>query len=142
MNSVKGEYKHSIDAKGRLAMPAKLRDELGERFTVTKGLDGCLAVYPEKEWEALEDRIRGLGNGEKARRVKRYYFANAYDAQLDAQGRILIPAGLREFAGLQKDVVVIGQLDHAEIWNSEKWRIYNEAIDAESVAADVEDIDF
>ena len=142
MNSVKGEYKHSIDAKGRLAMPAKLRDELGERFTVTKGLDGCLAVYPEKEWEALEDRIRGLGNGEKARRVKRYYFANAYDAQLDAQGRILIPAWLREFAGLQKDVVVIGQLDHAEIWNSEKWRIYNEAIDAESVAADVEDIDF
>ena len=139
---MKGEYKHSIDAKGRLRMPAKLRDELGERFTVTKGLDGCLAVYPEKEWEALEDRIRGLGNGEKARRVKRYYFANAYDAQLDAQGRILIPAGLREFAGLQKDVVVIGQLDHAEIWNSEKWRIYNEAIDAESVAADVEDIDF
>ena len=134
MNPVKGEYKHSIDAKGRLAMPAKLREELGERFTVTKGLDGCLSVYPEKEWEALEDRIRGLGNGEKARRVKRYYFANAFDAQLDAQGR--------EFADLQKDVVVIGQLDHAEIWNSEKWRIYNEAIDAESVAADVEDMDF
>ncbi|HIY53801.1 MAG TPA: division/cell wall cluster transcriptional repressor MraZ [Candidatus Agathobaculum merdavium] len=123
-------------------MPAKLRDELGERFTVTKGLDGCLAVYPEKEWEALEQRIRGLGNGEKARRVKRYYFANAFDAQLDAQGRILIPANLREFADLQKDVVVIGQLDHAEIWDSEKWRIYNEAIDAESVAADVEDMDF
>ena len=142
MNLVTGEYKHSIDAKGRLAMPAKLRDELGERFTVTKGLDGCLAVYPEKEWESLEDRIRALGNGEKARRVKRYYFANAFDAQLDAQGRILIPAGLREFADLQKDVVVIGQLDHAEIWNSEKWRVYNEAIDAESVAADVEDIDF
>ena len=142
MNLVKGEYKHSIDAKGRLAMPAKLRDELGERFTVTKGLDGCLAVYPEKEWESLEDRIRALGNGEIARRVKRYYFANAFDAQLDAQGRILIPAGLREFADLQKDVVVIGQLDHAEIWNSEKWRVYNEAIDAESVAADVEDIDF
>ena len=142
MNPVKGEYKHSIDAKGRLAMPARLREELGERFTVTKGLDGCLAVYPEKEWEALEDRIRGLGNGEKARRVKRYYFANAFDAQLDAQGRILIPAGLREFADLQKDVVVIGQLDHAEIWDSEKWRIYNEAIDAESVAADVEDMDF
>lgn len=123
-------------------MPAKLREELGERFTVTKGLDGCLAVYPEKEWEALEDRIRSLGNGEKARRVKRYYFANAFDAQLDAQGRILIPANLREFADLQKDVVVIGQLDHAEIWNSEKWRVYNEAIDAESVAADVEDMDF
>ena len=70
VNPVKGEYKHSVDAKGRLAMPAKLRDELGERFTVTKGLDGCLAVYPEKEWEALEQRIRGLGNGEKARRQR------------------------------------------------------------------------
>lgn len=123
-------------------MPAKLREKLGERFTVTKGLDGCLAVYPEKEWEALEERIRSLGNGEKARRVKRYYFANAFDAQLDAQGRILIPSNLREFADLQKDVVVIGQLDHAEIWNSDKWRAYNEEIDAESVAADVEDIDF
>nr|WP_297172925.1 division/cell wall cluster transcriptional repressor MraZ [uncultured Agathobaculum sp.] len=141
MNSVKGEYKHSIDAKGRLAMPAKLRDALGEHFTVTKGLDGCLSVYPEKEWERFEERIRALGNGEKARRVKRYYFANAFDAQLDAQGRMLIPAGLREFADLQKDVVVIGQLDHAEIWNSEKWRIYNEEVDAEIVAADVEEID-
>ena len=111
---MKGEYKHSIDAKGRLAMPAKLREELGEHFTVTKGLDGCLSVY----------------------------FANAFDAQLDAQGRILIPANLRTFAELQKDVTVIGQLDHAEIWNSDKWRAYNDEIDAEVVAADVEDIDF
>ena len=76
---MKGEYKHSIDAKGRLAMPAKLREELGEHFTVTKGLDGCLSVYPEAEWKRLEDKIRTLGNGEKARRVKRYYFANAFD---------------------------------------------------------------
>ena len=79
-------------------MPAKLREELGEHFTVTKGLDGCLSVYPEAEWKRLEDKIRTLGNGEKARRVKRYYFANAFDAQLDAQGRILIPANLRTFA--------------------------------------------
>ncbi len=78
----------------------------------------------------------------KARRVKRYYFANAFDAQLDAQGRILIPANLRTFAELQKDVTVIGQLDHAEIWNSDKWRAYNDEIDAEVVAEDVEDIDF
>ena len=139
---MKGEYKHSIDAKGRLAMPAKLREELGEHFTVTKGLDGCMTVYPEAEWKRLEDKIRTLGNGEKARRVKRYYFANAFDAQLDAQGRILIPANLRTFAELQKDVTVIGQLDHAEIWNSDKWRAYNDEIDAEVVAADVEDIDF
>ena len=82
-------------------MPAKLREELGEHFTVTKGLDGCLSVYPEAEWKRLEHKIRTLGNGEKARRVKRYYFANAFDAQLDAQGRILIPANLRTFADLQ-----------------------------------------
>ena len=116
---MKGEYRHTIDAKGRLAMPAKLRDELGEHFTVTKGLDGCLFVYPDAEWASLEARIRSLGNGEKARRIKRYYCANAFDAQLDAQGRILIPGNLREFACLEKDVTVVGLLDHAEIWDSE-----------------------
>ena len=89
-------------------MPAKLRDELGEHFTVTKGLDGCLFVYPDAEWASLEARIRSLGNGEKARRIKRYYCANAFDAQLDAQGRILIPGNLREFACLEKDVTVVG----------------------------------
>ncbi len=139
---MKGEYKHSIDAKGRLAMPARLREELGDRFIVTKGLDGCLAVYPEKEWEGLETRIRALGNGEKARRIQRYYFANAFDAEPDGQGRILIPGGMREFADLQKDVTVIGQPDHAEIWNSSRWQQYCEDISAESVAADLEDMDF
>ena len=101
---MKGEYRHTIDAKGRLAMPAKLREELGEHFTVTKGLDGCLSVYPDAEWASLETRLRSLGNGEKARRIKRYYFANASDVQLDAQGRILIPGSLRDFACLEKDV--------------------------------------
>lgn len=123
-------------------MPAKLREELGEHFTVTKGLDGCLSVYPEAEWNVWRTRSARSATAEKARRVKRYYFANAFDAQLDAQGRILIPANLRTFAELQKDVTVIGQLDHAEIWNSDKWRAYNDEIDAEVVAADVEDIDF
>ena len=109
-------------------MPAKLREELGEHFTVTKGLDGCLSVYPEAEWKRLEDKIRTLGNGEKARRVKRYYFANAFDAQLDAQGRILIPAKLRDYAGLTKEVVVVGSFDRAEIWSAERWAaIENEA---------------
>ena len=139
---MKGEYRHTIDAKGRLAMPAKLRDELGEHFTVTKGLDGCLFVYPDAEWASLEARIRTLGNGEKARRIKRYYCANAFDAQLDAQGRILIPGNLREFACLEKDVTVVGLLDHAEIWDTEKWNEYNGSIDAESISADMEGIDF
>ena len=127
---MKGEYRHTIDAKGRLAMPAKLRDELGEHFTVTKGLDGCLFVYPDAEWASLEARIQ------------RYYCANAFDAQLDAQGRILIPGNLREFACLEKDVTVVGLLDHAEIWDTEKWNEYNGSIDAESISADMEGIDF
>ena len=143
MNPVKGEYKHSIDAKGRLAMPAKLRDALGEHFTVTKGLDGCLAVYPEKEWELLEDKIRTLGNGEKARRVKRYYFANAFDAQLDAQGRILIPAKLREYAKLEKEVVITGASRCVELWNPERWApIENSGLDPENLAAAMEELGF
>ena len=108
----------------------------------TKGLDGCLFVYPDAEWASLEARIRSLGNGEKARRIKRYYCANAFDAQLDAQGRILIPGNLREFACLEKDVTVVGLLDHAEIWDTEKWNEYNGSIDAESISADMEGIDF
>ena len=90
----------------------------------------------------FEARIRSLGNGEKARRIKRYYCANAFDAQLDAQGRILIPGNLREFACLEKDVTVVGLLDHAEIWDTEKWNEYNGSIDAESISADMEGIDF
>ena len=90
----------------------------------------------------VEARIRSLGNGEKARRIKRYYCANAFDAQLDAQGRILIPGNLREFACLEKDVTVVGLLDHAEIWDTEKWNEYNGSIDAESISADMEGIDF
>ena len=117
---MKGEYKHSIDAKGRLAMPAKLRDELGERFTVTKGLDGCLAVYPEKEWEGLEERIRSLPMS-KSRDLQRFFFSAAFDAELDAQGRILLPANLRAYAGLSKETVVIGASNHAEIWDAVKW---------------------
>ena len=103
---MKGEYKHSIDAKGRLAMPAKLRDELGERFTVTKGLDGCLAVYPEKEWEGLEERIRSLPMS-KSRDLQRFFFSAAFDAELDAQGRILLPANLRAYAGLGLSLIHI-----------------------------------
>ncbi len=104
-----------------------------------------MAVCPsirKRNGSVWRTRSARSATAKRARRVKRYYFANAFDAQLDAQGRILIPANLRTFAELQKDVTVIGQLDHAEIWNSDKWRAYNDEIDAEVVAADVEDIDF
>ena len=138
-----GEFDHNIDKKGRMILPAKLREELGDSVIVNRGLDGCLYVYTKEQWERVYQRLSTLPSTRKdARMYARMMLSKAAECEFDAQGRILIPANLREFADLQKDVVVIGQLDHAEIWDSEKWRIYNEAIDAESVAADVEDMDF
>ena len=139
--TVKGEYKHSVDAKGRLAMPAKLRDELGERFTVTKGLDGCLAVYPEKEWEGLEARIRALPMS-KSRDLQRFFFSAAFDAELDAQGRILLPANLRAYAGLVKEAIIIGASNHAEIWDAAKWTAYNDTITDDRIMEAMEDLGF
>ncbi len=138
---MKGEYKHSIDAKGRLAIPAKLREELGEHFTVTKGLDGCLAVYPEAEWEGLEQRIRSMPMS-KARDLQRFFFSAAFDAELDSQGRILLPANLRKYAGLTKETVVIGAFNHAEIWDAEKWAQYNDNINEERIIEAMEELGF
>lgn len=138
---MKGEFRHSVDAKGRLFIPAKLRDELGERFTVTRGLDKCLAIYPEAEWRILEDRIRALPMS-RARDLQRFFFSSAFDAELDSQGRILLPAGLREYAGLTKDVVIIGAASRAEIWDSARWAAYNDAITEERVAEAMEDLGF
>lgn len=118
-----GEYSHSIDAKGRLIVPAKLREQLGEEFVVTKGLDGrCLSVYPMEEWKNLEQKIRSLPlSNADGRTLARYLMAGAVSCELDKQGRILLPAVLREFAQLEKDVVLAGVLDRVEIWNKEKW---------------------
>jgi len=138
---VKGEYKHSIDAKGRLAIPAKLREELGAHFTVTKGLDGCLAVYPDAEWEGLEQRIRSMPMS-KARDLQRFFFSAAFDAELDSQGRILLPANLRKYAGLTKETVVIGAFNHAEIWDAEKWAQYNDNINEERIIEAMEELGF
>ena len=138
---VKGEFRHSVDAKGRLFIPAKLRDELGERFTVTRGLDKCLSIYPESEWQVLEERIRALPMS-RARDLQRFFFSSAFDAELDSQGRILLPAGLREYAGLSKDVVIIGASSRAEVWDAARWADYNDAITEERVAEAMEDLGF
>ena len=108
--AVTGQYAHNIDAKGRLFIPARLREELGQTFHVTVGLDHCLSIYSDESWAAYS----------KAKAL-RPLFANAVDCEPDAQGRILIPTKLREYAGLQKEVVVIGSFDRAEIWNAERW---------------------
>ena len=117
-----GEYSHSIDAKGRLIIPSKLRDQLGESFVITKGLDGCLFIYPNSEWETIEAKFREVPLTTKdARKFSRFFFAGASQMEVDKQGRILVPSTLREFASLKKEVVLVGVLDRVEVWDKDKW---------------------
>ena len=117
-----GEYNHTIDAKGRLIIPSKFREALGSEFVLTKGLDGCLFVFPMKEWEAFEEKLRSLPLIDKnARKFSRFFLAGASTCELDKQGRILVPGTLREFAQMDKEVVLTGMLDRIEVWSKEKW---------------------
>ncbi|MFZ7104943.1 MAG: division/cell wall cluster transcriptional repressor MraZ [Peptococcaceae bacterium] len=121
-----GEYQHNIDDKGRLIMPAKFRDELGDKFVVTKGLDGCLFVYPMEEWKVLEGKLRNLPfTKSDARAFARFFFSGATECELDKQGRILLPPNLREHAQLQKDTFIIGVSSRLEIWSKEVWEAYS-----------------
>lgn len=134
---MKGEYIHTIDSKGRLIIPAKLRPELGDNFVITKGLDGCIFAYPQKEWNVLEEKIKTLPLS-KSRELQRFFFSSACDCSLDTQGRILISATLRKFANITKDVTVIGVSNRAEIWDSENWNKYNNNItDIEKAMEDI-----
>lgn len=124
-----GQYAHSIDAKGRLFIPAKLRDELGGTFHVTVGQDHCLSVYSDESWNAFMERLKSLSYNEVKK--LRGLFAYAADCEPDGQGRILIPAKLRQYAGLDKDVVIIGSYDRLEIWNAARWaEIERDAFDS------------
>ena len=117
-----GEYNHTIDAKGRLIIPSRFRELLGEEFVLTRGLDGCLSIYPMDEWAAFEEKLRALPLTNKdARTFSRFFVAGATTCQLDKQGRILVPQTLRQFAGLEKDVVLTGNLNRSEVWSKEKW---------------------
>ena len=121
-----GEYQHSVDEKGRLIMPAKFREVLGDVFMITKGLDGCLFVYPREEWKALEDKLKNLPFTNKdARAFARFFFSGASECETDKQGRALISANLREYAKINKDVVVIGVGTRIEIWARENWEGYS-----------------
>ena len=116
-----GTYDHSIDAKGRVIVPAKFREELGDSFVVTLGLDGCLFVYPQEDWEDFVKQLRELPGSKEARKLQRYFMAGAASCELDKQGRTLIPANLREKAGLEKDIVFVGVMGKVEIWSKERW---------------------
>ena len=132
-----GEYQHSVDAKGRVIIPSKFREGLGEKFIVTKGLDNCLFAYSLEEWSNLEAKLKSLPFTDKdVRAFVRFFFAGATECETDKQGRILIPQNLREYAGLEKDVYVIGVSTRVEIWDKAKWENYSgdENMSAENIA--------
>ena len=136
-----GQYQHSIDAKGRLFIPAKLREELGDTFYVTMGMDGCLSVYSDASWAKFTEKFESLPYTKT--KSMRALFANAAKCEPDAQGRILIPAKLRAYAALEKDVVVIGVSNRAEIWNAERWlAVEEEELDPDKLFAAMEELDF
>ena len=132
-----GEYQHSVDAKGRVIIPSKFRDGLGEKFILTKGLDNCLFAYSLEEWSNLEAKLKSLPFTDKdVRAFVRFFFAGATECETDKQGRILIPQNLREYAGLEKDVYVIGVSTRVEIWDKAKWENYSsdENMSTENIA--------
>ena len=117
-----GEYEHSLDAKGRLIMPAKLREDMGEKFILTTGLDGCLFGFSMSEWEKFEDKLKALPiTNKNARNFVRFFLSGATECELDKQGRFLIAGKLREVAKLDKDVTIIGAGTRIEIWDKAKW---------------------
>ncbi|KOP79161.1 division/cell wall cluster transcriptional repressor MraZ [Lysinibacillus sp. FJAT-14745] len=120
-----GEYQHSVDAKGRLIVPAKFRDALGETFVVTRGLDNCLFGYPMDEWRKLEEKLKGLPMTKKdTRAFARFFFSGATEVEIDKQGRINIPSTLMQYAHLVKECIVLGVSNRIEIWAKDAWEAY------------------
>ena len=136
-----GEFFHSLDEKGRVNFPAKLREELGEQFVITKGLDGCLSAYSMEKWEHISKIVDGLPQA-KARNLKRFMFSSATVVNPDKQGRVLVPQTLRGYANIAKDVAVIGASDHVEIWDREAWISLNAEIDSDEIAAAMDELGF
>ena len=130
-----GEYEHSLDDKGRVIMPAKLRIDIGERFIITKGLDGCLFVFSQAEWSNFETKLKELPLTSKtARDFVRFFLSGATECEIDKQGRFLIVTNLREYANIKKELVIIGVGTRIEIWDKTKWKDYN---DDKNISADV-----
>ena len=136
-----GEYNHTIDAKGRLIVPAKFREALGDEFVVTRGLDDCLFVFPNEGWKVFEEKLSTLPVANKnARRFARFFLSGAATVELDKQGRILIPTTLREYGALEKEVVFIGVANRVEIWSIERWE--NSAVmdDMDEIAESMDEL--
>ncbi len=139
-----GEYFHLIDQKGRLTLPAKFREELGDKFVITKGLDNCLFVYPIEEWKILENKLRKLPfTKSDARSFVRFFFSGATECEFDKQGRIIIPQNLRDHANLEKESIIIGVSSRIEVWSKNNWEEYSTETedDYEDIAEKLEDLD-
>ena len=128
-----GEYNHTIDAKGRLIVPAKFREQLGEAFVITNGNDGCLNIYTNEDWEAFLEKLSLLPNNRDKREIVRAFVSKANTVEVDKQGRILVSPALREHAGLEKDVVLAGVIDKIEVWDKDRW-------EAQAGEGDIDDI--
>lgn len=137
-----GEYNYAMDAKGRVAIPAKLRQELGDIIYVSKGTDNCLFVYAEASWDKITEKLAAMPIS-KAQKLQRTLFPSAARFELDTQGRILLPQKLRAYAGLQKDTVIVGVGNRAEIWSFEAWQRFDEEeLTPESMLAAMDELGF
>lgn len=136
-----GTFTHNMDIKGRMNFPTKLRETLGDAFIITKGLDGCLFVYSREGFDELAEKIKQVPLS-KGRELQRFFMAGACEVEADKQGRVLIPQQLREYASLDKDIVVIGASTRAEIWDKSKWDKFNEDFTANKLEEAMEGIDF
>ena len=134
-----GEFQHTLDVKGRVFMPARFRDDFGLRVVITKGLDGCLNVYSQEEWQKLLEKVNTLPMA-KARSVQRFFFAAADEQEHDRQGRVLLAQGLREYAGITKDVTFIGASFLAVIGDSDRWNVVFSGITPETVAEALDEL--
>ena len=121
-----GEYQHTLDPKNRVIMPSKFREKLGDSFVMTKGLDNCLFIYSSEEWSRVEDKLKSLPMTNKdARAFVRFFFAGACECELDKQGRIVMPNHLKDYARIDKELVIIGVSTRIEIWSKEEWNKFN-----------------
>jgi MraZ protein len=117
-----GEYRHTVDEKGRIAVPARFRARLAEGSVLANWIDGCLAIFPRADWDRLDALISGLPfTDPAARQLQRFLYGGATEIDLDRQGRFVVPANLRDYAGLRGDAVIVGSRDHAEIWAPDQW---------------------
>ena len=136
-----GQYEHTIDAKGRTIIPAKYREGLGETFIITRGLDGCLYLYPSDAWQEFADKLQRLPSTLQNRKIQRQFLSKAMEVSLDKQGRILVPALHREMADLEKDVVFVGMMNRVELWDKARYNTEETEEDEELLASAMDTLD-